>query len=102
VSDESEDVMATLMDDAALQAALETLQDWHGDRTAISRSVHAGGASEVDDLLAKLEKIAREMNHDPDTAVSDGDVTITMSTHSAGGVTELDVAYARRVDDLLR
>jgi 4a-hydroxytetrahydrobiopterin dehydratase len=94
--------MANLLDDAALQAAMQTLDDWHGDRTAISRSVHVGGVAEVDELLTKLEKLAREMNHDPDTEVSDGDVTITMSTHSAGGVTELDVEYARRADDLLR
>lgn len=93
--------MATLLDDAALQAALATLDDWTGDRTAISRSVHITGIAEMDEFLAKLETIAREMNHDPNTEVGDGDLTITMSTHSAGGVTELDIAYARRVDELL-
>jgi len=93
--------MATRLDDAALQDALATLDDWTGDGTSISRTLHIGGVAEMDDFLAKLEVIAREMNHDPDTEVGDGDLTITMSTHSAGGVTELDVEYARRVDELL-
>ena len=93
--------MATLLDESAFREALATLDGWTGDRTAISRSVHIGGIAEMDEFLAKLEAIAREMDHDPVTAVSDGDLTITMSTHSAGGVTELDVAYARRVDELL-
>jgi 4a-hydroxytetrahydrobiopterin dehydratase len=93
--------MATRLGDAALQDALASLDDWRGDGTAISRTVHIGGISEMDEFLAKLEAIAREMNHDPDTEVGDGDLTITMSTHSAGGVTELDVEYARRVDGLL-
>jgi 4a-hydroxytetrahydrobiopterin dehydratase len=93
--------MATLLDDADLKAALDTLNDWRGDRSGISRTVHIGGVAEMDAFLETLETLAREMNHDPDTSVSDGDITITMSTHSAGGVTELDVEYARRVDALL-
>lgn len=92
--------MATVLDDAALGAALETLNGWRGDRNAISRKVHIGTEG-MDDFLAKLETLAREMDHDPDLSLTDGDVTITMSTHSAGGVTELDVEYARRVDSLL-
>jgi 4a-hydroxytetrahydrobiopterin dehydratase len=92
--------MATVLDDAALGAELQTLDSWNGDRNAISRKVHIGTEG-MDDFLAKLEIVAREMNHDPDLSLTDGDVTITMSTHSAGGVTELDVEYARRVDGLL-
>jgi 4a-hydroxytetrahydrobiopterin dehydratase len=93
--------MATVLEDAERDTALATLDGWTGDRQAISRTVHIGPA-EMDAFLAKLEAIAREMNHDPDTEISDGEITIVMSTHSAGGVTELDVEYARRVDELLK
>jgi 4a-hydroxytetrahydrobiopterin dehydratase len=95
-----EDPMATLLDDAELAVALTTLKDWHGDRSAITREVHLADDA-VAGFLADLEAVAREMNHDPDIERSGGDLTITMSTHSAGGVTDLDVAYARRVDALL-
>jgi 4a-hydroxytetrahydrobiopterin dehydratase len=94
--------MATVLEDSDRETALATLDGWHGDREAISRTLHVGGVAEMDEFLAKLEQIAREMNHDPDTEISDGDLTIVMSTHSAGGVTELDIEYARRVDALLR
>ncbi|MBV9487962.1 MAG: 4a-hydroxytetrahydrobiopterin dehydratase [Frankiaceae bacterium] len=94
--------MATVLDDAARDAALGELTGWAGDRSAIRRTVHVdGGPQAMDDVLAKLEVIAREMDHDPDTEITDGDLTIVMSTHSAGGVTELDIEYARRVDALL-
>jgi 4a-hydroxytetrahydrobiopterin dehydratase len=93
--------MATLLDEAALQAALATLDGWHGDTSAITRVVSITADREAG-LRADLEKIAREMNHDPDLTQSGDDLGITMSTHSAGGVTELDVEYARRVDALLR
>lgn len=93
--------MATLLDDAALTEALTGLDDWHGDAGSISRVVHLD-ESKVDGFLVQLETVAREMNHDPDLARTGDELTVTMSTHSAGGVTELDVEYARRVDQLLR
>jgi 4a-hydroxytetrahydrobiopterin dehydratase len=93
--------MPTLLDDDALSAALTALDDWHGDRFAISRVVHLADA-DVAGFLVDLETIARAMNHDPDIGRLAGELTITMSTHSAGGVTELDIEYAGRVDALLR
>jgi 4a-hydroxytetrahydrobiopterin dehydratase len=92
--------MATLLDETAVSAALSELSDWHGDKTAITREVDLPDG-EVDGFRSGLETIAREMNHDPELGGSGGHLTITMSTHSAGGVTELDVEYARRVDALL-
>jgi 4a-hydroxytetrahydrobiopterin dehydratase len=94
--------MATLLDDQAREAALGELHGWSGDQAAISRTVHIdGGPQQMDEFLDKLEVIARDMNHDPDTEISGDDLTIVMSTHSAGGVTDLDIEYARRVDALL-
>jgi len=92
--------MATLLDDAAIAAALAELGSWSGDQTAISRTVDLAD-DELPGFRAELEVIAREMNHDPEVSGTGGNLTITMSTHSAGGVTELDLEYARRVDALL-
>jgi 4a-hydroxytetrahydrobiopterin dehydratase len=92
--------MATRLDDAELQAALTSLDGWTGDLSAITRVVQIAD-DDIDGFSADLEKISREMNHDPDIERSGSDLTITMSTHSAGGVTALDVEYARRVDALV-
>jgi 4a-hydroxytetrahydrobiopterin dehydratase len=92
--------MAELLSDDELQAALATLNGWHGDRSAISRTVTVPPA-EQPALLEEMERVAREMNHDPDLDIAGDKVTIMMSTHSAGGVTGLDVEYAHRVDGLL-
>ena len=92
--------MAELLDAEAITAALADLPDWSGDGSAIHRTVSVDDNSR-DMLLSELEAIAREMNHDPDLEFPAGGVTITMSTHSKGGVTDLDVAYARRADELI-
>ncbi len=40
------------------------------------------------------------MDHHPDIDIRWTTITFTCSTHSAGGVTELDVELARMIDDL--
>jgi 4a-hydroxytetrahydrobiopterin dehydratase len=92
--------MANLLSDDQVATELASLSDWYGDSTAITRVVRLGEDA-VPCFLNDLERIAREMNHDPAVDRSGGELTITMSTHSAGGVTELDIEYARRVDALL-
>lgn len=92
--------MAELLDDAELGRALDGLPGWHGDRSSISRTVTVP-ASEQPALLEEMERVAREMDHDPELDIAGEEITIMMSTHSAGGVTGLDVEYARRVSALL-
>ena len=93
--------MRTLLTDTELAAALTALNGWSGDQQAITRTV-AIKEDALAGFTARLEEIAREMNHDPELArPDDSTLTITMTTHSAGGVTELDVAYAARVDALI-
>jgi 4a-hydroxytetrahydrobiopterin dehydratase len=92
--------MAMRLNDVEVVGALAGLEGWRGDHTAIARNVALDEAG-VPGFLADLETIAREMNHDPDIERAGGDLTITMSTHSEGGVTELDVEYARRANELI-
>jgi 4a-hydroxytetrahydrobiopterin dehydratase len=92
--------MAELLSEPELNSALAGLPDWEGDGTSIRRTVAVDEQTRKT-LLAELEAVAREMNHDPDLEFPDGAVTITMSTHSKGGVTDLDVTYARRADEVI-
>ena len=92
--------MAELLDDEALNKALDGLRGWHGDRSEIRRTVTISTV-EQPALLEEMERISREMDHDPELDIAGDEVTIVMSTHSAGGVTALDVEYAHRVDELV-
>ncbi len=44
--------------------------------------------------------LAEQASHHPDIAVSWNKVTLTLVTHSAGGLTPKDFALARQVSDL--
>ena len=66
----------------------------------------AGGAAAlaVADPLAEpalLAEIAEEAQHHPDITIRHTKVTLKLTTHDAGGVTELDIELAQRVDNLV-
>ncbi len=92
--------MRELLDEARLGAALAGLPDWTGDGTALRRTVRAASFRDGIRLVTAVAEVAEEMDHHPDIDIRWRDVTFTLSTHSAGGVTELDLTLARRIDDL--
>ncbi|CAB4936964.1 unannotated protein [freshwater metagenome] len=52
-------------------------------------------------LVNRVAQIAEELDHHPDILVHEWNhVRLTLSTHSAGGITELDLGLAERLDAL--
>jgi 4a-hydroxytetrahydrobiopterin dehydratase len=52
------------------------------------------------ELIARVAAAAEELDHHPDVDLRWRTVTFGLSTHSAGGVTSLDLALARTILDL--
>ena len=50
--------------------------------------------------MDRLTPVANEMNHHPDLAISWNKVTVTLSTHSEGGLTDNDFVLAGKIDGL--
>ena len=90
--------MATLLDDQLVNDAMENLDEWSGDAQRIVRTVRV---DDVDGLLATVGEAADAMDHHPEIERDGESVTFTLWTHSAGGVTELDIALAARINDLV-
>ncbi len=51
--------------------------------------------------LVRIAFVAEQLDHHPDVDLRWRTLRIAVATHSAGGVTELDLTLARRVDALL-
>jgi 4a-hydroxytetrahydrobiopterin dehydratase len=88
----------TLMETPAIRAALADLPGVHLPGYG-KLLVHVKAASFPDavTLVTGVAAVAEEMNHHPDVDLRYQDVTFTLSTHSAGGVTELDLELGRRI-----
>ena len=52
------------------------------------------------DALARAALVAEKMDHHPEWSNVWNRVEVTLSTHSAGGLTELDVKLAEAMDKL--
>jgi 4a-hydroxytetrahydrobiopterin dehydratase len=90
--------MATLLDDRLVTDALQGLEEWTGTHDRISRTVTA---QDPEALLAAVAEAADSLDHHPEIQRDGDTVTFTLWTHSEGGVTELDIALASRIDDLV-
>jgi len=92
--------MTDLLNPDALHHELDRLEGWSGTTDGISKTFRTRDFDSSVELVGRVAQIARELDHHPDVAISWDRVTLTLVTHSAGGVTQSDVEMARRLDPL--
>jgi 4a-hydroxytetrahydrobiopterin dehydratase len=93
--------MNDLMDADELKEALKRLPEWERVGKTIVRTVEFEDFSEAIDFVNDLADIAEEAEHHPDILIQYSKVTLTLTTHDAGGLTEADIELARRIDNRL-
>lgn len=86
-------------DDVA--TALDALPSWSGDADGIRRTVQLPTFREAVDAIVAIADVAEKMDHHPDVDLRWRTLHLSLVSHSAGGVTELDLELARRIDALL-
>ena len=90
------------LDEAKRSSALAALPAWKCDSETISRTF------ELEDFVAAMKfvnavaELAEQAQHHPDIDVRWNKVTLALTTHDAGGLTEKDFALATACDGLLR
>jgi 4a-hydroxytetrahydrobiopterin dehydratase len=89
-----------LLDDAEVEEKLVGLPGWRRSGDAIEkdfkRDDFVGSVRFVDSLVEPAE----EMNHHPDVSISWDTVTVSLSSHSEGGLTAADFELAAKIDAL--
>jgi 4a-hydroxytetrahydrobiopterin dehydratase len=91
--------MARLSDDEITQR-LEGLHGWSREGDAIVKEYKAGDFVGSVKLVDALTPVAEEMNHHPDLKISWDTVTVSITTHSEGGLTKNDFELASKIDSL--
>jgi 4a-hydroxytetrahydrobiopterin dehydratase len=77
---------------------LGKVEGWRRDGDAIVKDFDRGDFAGSVEFVNALTPEAEDMNHHPDLAISWKDVTVTITTHSEGGLTGNDFELARRID----
>ena len=82
--------------------ALHELHGWAEakGRDAITRTYQFKSFSQAWGFLSRVALYAEKEDHHPEWTNVYGRVDVTLSTHTAGGVTEKDVALARKMEAL--
>ena len=83
-----------------LRQALDSLSGWEVADGALHREFSFGDFACAFGFMASAATAAEKLNHHPDWSNSYNRVTVALTTHDAGGITELDVRLATRMNEL--
>ncbi|MCS6844045.1 MAG: 4a-hydroxytetrahydrobiopterin dehydratase [Caldilineales bacterium] len=83
---------------AQIDQALASLSGWSQQGNAIVRTFTLRSFPAALAFAAAVGHLAERADHHPDILIQYKRVTLTLSTHSAGGLTVKDFALAREID----
>lgn len=83
-----------------VEARLTELPGWQRVDDTIQRRFEFEDFAEAIGFVNRIAPVAEEMSHHPDLAVSWSVVTVTITTHAQGALTDADFELARKIDPL--
>ena len=86
------------LSDAEIDAGLQSLDGWSREGNAIRRQLQFGSFREAISFIVRISFEAEQRDHHPELTNVYNRVTIALSTHDAGGVTEKDFDLARAIN----
>ena len=94
--------MADRLTDAQRAAALQGLTGWTlvSDREAITKTFKFPDFNHAFGFMTRAALVAERMDHHPEWFNVWNRVEVTLATHSAGGLTRLDIDLATSMDQI--
>jgi 4a-hydroxytetrahydrobiopterin dehydratase len=83
-----------------VKKALATMPDWKKKGATIARTYSFKDFPAAIKFINAVAKLAEQAWHHPDIDIRWNQVTLALTTHDAGGLTEKDFALARKFDAL--
>ena len=83
-----------------VKTALASLAGWEFDDNKIEKKFKFGNFAEALAFVNKVGEIAEAADHHPDISFGWGYAEIETTTHDRGGVTDLDLALAAKIDQI--
>jgi 4a-hydroxytetrahydrobiopterin dehydratase len=89
-----------LLSDSEIEERLGDAGGWTRDGDAISKTFENGDFVGSVKFVDSLVEPAEDMGHHPDLELSWDKVTVKITNHAEGGLTENDFELAKRIDAL--
>ncbi len=85
---------------AEIKKALTDVEEWEKKGASITRTFEFKDFVGSMNFVKKVATAAEKAQHHPDIDIRWNKVTLTLATHSEGGLTSKDFALARKIDAL--
>lgn len=92
--------MTDLLPEDAIDERLGQLEGWRREGDAIVKSFDNEDFVGSVEFVRRITAPAEEMGHHPDLTISWNEVVVSITSHSAGGLTASDFELAARIDEL--
>lgn len=92
--------MAEKLSDEAISAGLSELGNWLLEEGKLRRDFRFANFVDAFGFMTRAAIEAEKMNHHPEWFNVYSRVTVLLTTHEAGGITELDLALAKKMNEL--
>ncbi|MGC9502803.1 4a-hydroxytetrahydrobiopterin dehydratase [Baaleninema sp.] len=89
-----------LLNDSEIQNQLKELSGWELHGKEIQRTFTFENFVKAIDFVNRLVEPAEQAGHHPDLSVSYNKVTVSLTSHDAGGLTEADFEMAQTISKL--
>ncbi len=89
-----------LLEKSELEETISKFPKWEYQEESLKRDFTFSDFREAFEFMVQVAEIAETLNHHPDWSNSWNKVSIAISTHSAGGLTALDLKFVEKVESL--
>ena len=87
-----------LSSDGEIQSALSELPGWKRESKAIVKTYDLKGFKAAMAFAGTVGELAERADHHPDILIRFSKVTLTLSSHDKGGITDRDLRLARQIE----
>ncbi|HWB07108.1 MAG TPA: 4a-hydroxytetrahydrobiopterin dehydratase [Verrucomicrobiales bacterium] len=91
--------MSDLLEPEEIKTKLKKIPEWDLDGKRLVRTMEFDGFEEAVDFVNEVAEIAEKHGHHPDIDIRYNKVILSLTTHSAGGLTEDDFTVAAVIDN---
>jgi 4a-hydroxytetrahydrobiopterin dehydratase len=88
----------TLLSESEIHKHLSNLEGWKLKGNEITKTYNHTDFIDSISFVSRVAILAEKANHHPDILIQYNKVTLTLSTHREGGLTENDFNLAKKID----
>lgn len=89
-----------VLKESELTEALAFIDNWQIETNVLKKQLKFENFAAALEFVNKVGELAEAADHHPDITFGWGYADIALTTHDRGGITDVDVALAKRIDEI--